>query len=327
VSVLYGLQYLTLAGYDPVAAVSLQQTFLRLSEGRAEHGWLGGLFASHPPSSVRVARNRATAAGLTGGGDLGTERYQSAIRRLLDTRPAYEMYDEARLALSENRTDDAERLATEAARTVPAEGHFHALLGDIDASRGRDRDAVSHYRDAMARNDRFFYYGLRRGQAHQRLMEWDAARGDFEASIALLPTADAHYGLGSLAERRGDRTAAAEHYRAAANSGTTAGQAAADALARLELPSAPDRYLTLRTGLDSSGRLQVEVGNPTRLGVDGLVLAIRYADSEGAIQTRRASVEGELAAGTSRTLATGLGPFSSSQSYEVTIEAARVVTE
>jgi hypothetical protein len=71
----------------------------------------------------------------------------------------------------------------------------------------------------------------------------------------------------------------------------------------------------------------VEVGNPTRLRVAGLVLAIRYADAQGAIQTRRANLDGGLAAGASRTLATGLGPFSSSQSYEVTIEAASVVTE
>src|SRR5690606_29076233 len=46
---LYGMRYMSAAGYDPQAAVSLQQTFVRLSEGRGDEGWLAGLFASHPP--------------------------------------------------------------------------------------------------------------------------------------------------------------------------------------------------------------------------------------------------------------------------------------
>ena len=57
----YGMQYMSKAGYDPRGAVSLQQTFVRLSEGRRTD-WLSGLFASHPPSQERVNTNIATAA-------------------------------------------------------------------------------------------------------------------------------------------------------------------------------------------------------------------------------------------------------------------------
>ncbi|MDG1850631.1 MAG: M48 family metalloprotease, partial [Gammaproteobacteria bacterium] len=39
----YGIQYMVAAGYDPRAAVSLQETFVRLSEGN-NPGWLDGLF-------------------------------------------------------------------------------------------------------------------------------------------------------------------------------------------------------------------------------------------------------------------------------------------
>ena len=49
----YGMKYMKQAGYDPAAAISLQETFVRLSEGRRP-GWLEGLFASHPPSQERV---------------------------------------------------------------------------------------------------------------------------------------------------------------------------------------------------------------------------------------------------------------------------------
>ncbi|HJR69274.1 MAG TPA: M48 family metalloprotease, partial [Gammaproteobacteria bacterium] len=49
---LYGMRYMAAAGYDPSAAVTLQETFVRLSEqsGR-DSGRLATLFASHPPSA------------------------------------------------------------------------------------------------------------------------------------------------------------------------------------------------------------------------------------------------------------------------------------
>ena len=62
---LYGTRLMKAAGYDPRAAVSLQETFVRLSEGKKQN-WLNGLFASHPPSQERVAKNRETVAALGG---------------------------------------------------------------------------------------------------------------------------------------------------------------------------------------------------------------------------------------------------------------------
>ena len=85
---LYGMQYMQRAGYDPAAAISLQQKFLQLAEadGRGRQSWLEGLFASHPPSAERVERNRQTASGIgaTAGavrGELGAERYQAQLAR------------------------------------------------------------------------------------------------------------------------------------------------------------------------------------------------------------------------------------------------------
>ncbi|MFT4520522.1 MAG: putative Zn-dependent protease [Halioglobus sp.] len=57
---LYGREYIFRAGYNPVAAIHLQQTFVRLSAGR-ESNWIDGLFASRPLSQERVSRNRETA--------------------------------------------------------------------------------------------------------------------------------------------------------------------------------------------------------------------------------------------------------------------------
>jgi predicted Zn-dependent protease len=92
------MQYMSRAGYDPVAAVTLQETFVRLSQQSGDQGGLAALFASHPPSAERVAKNRATAATLAKGGDMGRERYQAATATLRQRQPAYDAYDKGRAA-------------------------------------------------------------------------------------------------------------------------------------------------------------------------------------------------------------------------------------
>jgi predicted Zn-dependent protease len=323
---LYGMRYMSSAGYDPQAAVSLQETFVRLSESNSEQGWLAGLFASHPPSAERVARNRETAATLPRAGELGQERFSAATASLRNAQGAYDTYDQARMALMEGDVVDAESLAREAARLIPDEGHFHALLGDIDFERDRFGDAVNHYQDAITSNGQYFYYRLRKGMAHQRMSQWDEAQSSLQASLDLLPTADAYYGLGVIAERRGDRAGAIENYRQAATSAGPAGQAAQEAVVRLDLPANPGQYVALRTAVDSAGQLIVEVGNPTRVPIADIAVIVRYADPQGTLRQARRVLPGPLPPEAAQRWATGLGPFTSSESYEVAIESARAVT-
>jgi tetratricopeptide (TPR) repeat protein len=303
--------------------VTLQETFVRLSEqsGR-DSGRLATLFASHPPSAERVATNRATAATLPASGDLGRERYQAATAALRQRLPAYQAYDQGRAALADDRPTDAERSAQEALRLLPAEAQIHALLGDIDAEQRRYADAVRHYGDAIDRNNAFFYYHLRKGLAHRELRQWDQARTELEGSVGLLPTADAYYVLGTLAEQRGERQVALEHYERAASSSSEAGQAAQDATVRLDLPTNPGKYIAARGGLDNAGQLVVEVSNPTRVGVADVVVVVRYSDAQGAIREINRTI-GQLPAGQSVRLGTGLGPFTSTDQYQVSDSSAR----
>jgi predicted Zn-dependent protease len=320
----YGMRYMADAGYDPNAAVSLQETFVRLSEDRGGRGGrLATLFASHPPSEERVEKNRETAAMLAAGGDLGRERYQTAMALLRERQPAYDAYDEGREALADDRTREAERAAQEALRLLPQEANIHALLGDIDAHERRYADAARHYTDAIERNDDFFYYHLQKGLAHQQLRDWEEARVELETSVNLLPTADAVYALGTLAERRGDRQAALEYYAQAASSNSPAGQAAEEAAVRLDLPNNPGNYVQARGGLDNSGQLIVEVANPTRVSLTDVVVAVRYADSQGRIREVGRRVN-DLPPGQATRFATGLGPFTSSQQFQVGVAGARV---
>jgi predicted Zn-dependent protease len=320
---LYGMRYMAAAGYDARAAVTLQETFVRLSEGGAEGGRLAALFASHPPSAERVEKNRETAATLPTGGDLGRERYQAATARLRDRQPAYEAYDEGRAALADDRPADAERSAQQALRLLPGEGHVHALLGDIDLQQKDYTDAVRHYADAIDRDSGFFYYYLQKGLAHRQLRQWDESRAALETSVRLLPTADAYYALGTLAERRGELQVALEYYQQAGSSSGPAGEAAQEATVRLDLPANPGKYIQARGGLDNSGQLIVEVANATRVPVTDVLVAVRYADSQGSIREVGRRIN-QLPAGQATRFATGLGPFTSAQQFQVGVTDARV---
>jgi predicted Zn-dependent protease len=324
----YGMTYMARAGYDPQAAVALQETFVRLSQQRGgDGGKLAALFASHPPSAERVEKNRATAAALAKGGDVGRERYQAATATLRQRAPAYEAYDEARKALGEKKPAEAERLAQQAVKLLPAEAQFHGLLGDVALSQRKYDEAIKHFGDAIARNDNYFYYHLQKGLAHRQLRQWDNALVELGASNQLLPTAEAEYALGTIAEQRGNRAQALEHYARASQSGNEAGAAAQDASVRLDLPANPGKYLAVRGGLDERGQLIVDLANPTRVTVADVIVAVRYADPQGAIREVNRRFTGALAPGAGSRWATGLGPFTSTEAYQVGIADARVVGE
>src|SRR5690606_19786327 len=237
--------------------------------------------------------------------------------------PAYVIYDTGRAALADGRLDDAERAANEALRLLPAEAQFHALAGDVDLARQRYDAAAGHYGDAIARHDAFFYYPLQRGLARQRLGQLDGARSDIERSLALLPTADGYYALGAISEQRGDRTGALEAYRLAAASDSSAGRAAQDATVRLDLPQNPGAYLDVQSGLDADGLLLLQIGNPTRVAVEEVVVTVRYTGDDGGVRQVSRQLPGALDAGEARRVATGLGPFAGPQAYQVSVTGAR----
>jgi len=214
----YGMVYMQRAGYDPSAAIDLQQTFVRLSEQRDAQSRFARLFASHPPSTERVERNRATAMRLPAGGERGAERYAAATAGLRAAAPAYRDFDRARELLADDEPAQARTLARQALTALPAEAEFHALIGDIDFSERHYEDAAEGFRAAQDRNPNYFYYPLRLGLTLYELNELTAAENELETSLMLLPTADAHLGLGRISEQRGDRTGALAHYREAAGS-------------------------------------------------------------------------------------------------------------
>jgi predicted Zn-dependent protease len=81
---LYGMQYMKKAGYDPTSAVTLQETFVKLSAGQ-QSNFIDGLFASHPPSEERVTANKATHTQIGAGGEWGREIYAQKVGKLKST--------------------------------------------------------------------------------------------------------------------------------------------------------------------------------------------------------------------------------------------------
>ncbi|MEM7502376.1 MAG: M48 family metalloprotease [Pseudomonadota bacterium] len=319
----YGMRYMARAGYDPQGAVSLQETFVRLSEGRRTD-WLSGLFASHPPSVARVTANQRTAQQLGAGGELGVDAFKVAMAKTRRIKPAYDAYDEGRKALAEKDTAKAVRQAEIAIGLFPDEANFYALRGDARLIDKRYDMAVTNYSSALRRRDDFFYYHLQRGLAYAELNNDAEARVDLERSMALLPTAPARYALGNIAARSGDTAGAIEHYRAVAGGQGEMATAARGDLAKLDMADNPQEYILRRCDADSSGNLVVSVKNDTNLLVGGVRIAIDYTDSDGRARRMERRVR-RLRAEEIASVQTELGPFIPGSACPATVIAARVI--
>lgn len=318
----YGMKYMSTAGYDPKGAVTLQETFVRLSEGHNQ-SWLNGLFASHPPSQERVNANRERLRNLPAGGTMGVDAYRAAMQKTLDAKPAYDAYDAGRKALSEKKREEALALADKAIESFPAEANFHALRGDVRLMNKQYDMAVTNYDRAISRRGDFFYYPLQRGLANKELGKTDAAVADLERSLSLLPTAPAHYHLGLIKKSRGETAAAIDHFKVVAKSGGDYGKAANGELARLELAQNPATYVSRACGVGKQGQLMVSVRNDAPLAINGVQVQIDYTDNAGRAQQLRRNVGGRLESGQVATADTGLAPYSGS-SCPVTVISARI---
>lgn len=304
----YGIQYMVRAGYDPRAAVSLQQTFVRLSEGR-ESSWLEGLFASHPPSQERVQNNQLLVDELLptlAGRDLelGEQRYQQAIAGLKRTKPAYDLMDEAERAIADDDLELAYGNLEEAIELVPGEARFLGLQGDILVYQRRYRAALDKYDAAIALDDAYFDYYLGRGVAHARLDQRREARADLERSSSLLPTAIAANELGKLSLADGDRNAAKQYFQSAAAAQGLVGQEASAAFIALDVSDNPASYVQAVAFADQNGRILVRVSNRSPVALSGVQVEVA-AVIGGAIQRRSVRVDG-LPAGSVNDLASGL---------------------
>ena len=211
---LYGMQYMSAAGYNPEAAVSLQQTFVELSKDRRSDAF-SALFASHPPSQARVTANQQTAWSLKRGGERGKLRYQQEIKKLMNRQPAYDLSDKAKKAIGDKKYLEAIKLANQAIKIEPLESEFYEVKGAAQSKLNRSSDALKSFDRAVALNEQYFSPILRRGILRYELRSYPSAERDLQASLLLAPTQIAYIKLAEIAEQQDLCADAAKYYQQA----------------------------------------------------------------------------------------------------------------
>ena len=320
---LYGMRYMSKAGYDPQGAVDLQQTFVRLSEGR-QSDWLTGLFSSHPPSQGRVNANIQTLATLPQGGETGEARYRAAMQQTFDTKPAYDVYDEGRKALAEKNHSLALQKAEEAIELFPGEAHFYGLRGDARYVSERYDMAVNNYDVAIRRRGDFFQYYLQRGLANEKLGNNTSARADLEKSNALFPTEVAAYSLGNIAAKQGDNAKAIEYYSAVANGQGEVAVESRKRLVRLDLEKNPGKYIQFGCYPDSNSNLIVAIANATTVSVRDVRFIVQFRDSNGTVRNQEEGIRGTIGPGQRADRDSGIDGYTEGSGCPVKITYARI---
>lgn len=326
---LYGMRYMKKAGYDPASAVTLQETFVRLSAGK-KSDFIQGLFASHPPSDARVAANKVTLAQIGAGGEQGKDVYAKKVAKLKSTQAAYKAYDDGVKALSEKNTEAATKFAKQAIAGEPREARFQELLGDIALSQKKSAEALTYYDKAIQMQPDYFKPHVQGGIALFNMGRKAEAEKYLTKSNTLLPTAPSHYLLGKIAEERGDTSNALKNYAVAADSNSEIGKQSTAEYVRLDLPQHPAKYLQAGPQTDSNGNLYAVVANPTPLPVGRVqVRVVQYDAKTGRAigQSQPLMITGGIASNQRGQVAVNgvrLKTQQELQLYKVVVEAAEL---
>lgn len=230
---IYGIKYMSKAGYDTQAAVELQELFVRMME-KQEPSWIEGMFASHPPSRDRVVVNRAETAKYPKGGVRNKEEFQRALGQLKKDKDAYKSYDDAMKAAKAKQYDRALSLVDGSIQQQPKENLFWELKGQLLLQQDKDKEAIPALDKAIAANPNFFRPYIYRGMAYKELGNSALAERDLVTSQRLLPTQEASEQLGDIALNKGDRNTAAAYYQQVVSGGGEAGERAKAKLVRLQ---------------------------------------------------------------------------------------------
>jgi len=215
---LYGMEYMQKAGYDPAAAISVQEKFVQLSGG-SRQDLFSTLFASHPPSQSRVEANRQTAQSMPVGGLRNKARYEQELARLMQRKPAYDLADNAVKELASNNYREALALSEKAIKLESRESRFHEIQGVALVGLNRAQDALAALDRSVKLDPGYFSPLLRRGLLRNQLKSYSAARSDLMASLELAPTKAAYQTLGQIAEVNHNCGEAISYYQRALQAG------------------------------------------------------------------------------------------------------------
>lgn len=213
----YGMLYMKEAGYDPQAAVELQEIFLELSNGQ-QAGFVDGLFATHPPSAKRVRENSKLVGEIGGGGYRGADVYKKKTATLRKVQPAYDAHDKAMKLASDGDMDAALNKINEAIDLLPREAMFYSLRGRIYQEQKKNDKAQADFDKAVSIYPEMFVYRLHNGLAALQVNNLSKARENLTRANEVVPTSIAFLRLGDIAVKDNNRNEAIAYYSKAAES-------------------------------------------------------------------------------------------------------------
>jgi len=213
----YGILYMKKAGYDPQAAVELQEIFLELSKGQ-QAGFVNGLFATHPPSAKRVRENSKLVSEIGGGGYRGADVYKKKTSTLRKVQPAYDAHDQAMKLASDGDMNGALKKVNEAINLLPREAMFYSLRGRIYQEQNKHDKASADFDKAVSLYPEMFVYRLHNGLTALQLNNLDKARDNLTRANQVVPTSIAFLRLGDIAVKDNNRKEAIAYYSTAAES-------------------------------------------------------------------------------------------------------------
>ena len=220
------------AGYDPQAAVELQEIFLELSKGQ-QAGFVDGLFATHPPSAKRVRENSELVAEIGAGGYRGADVYKKKTATLRAVQPAYDAHDQAMELASNGDMSAALDKVNEAIKLLPREAMFYSLRGRIYQEQDKHDKASADFDKAVSLYPEMFMYRLHNGLSALKLNNLDKARENLSRANEVVPTSIAFLRLGDIAVKENNLKEAVAYYSTAAESTGAVAEEARQKLAAL----------------------------------------------------------------------------------------------
>ncbi len=268
----YGMIYLSRAGYDPKAAIAVQEMLLKESGGGND--LLTRLLSDHPVSVDRVAAAKAYAPRLPTG-EWGHKRYRQRLAALFRDAPAYEAYDKARKAYKNGDHGTARAFVDKAIRIQPKEAVFHLLRGEIYEHTYDEPGALREYKLAARLDPGYYQSHLKLGLLLDSLGRQHQARMALQNSVRLMKTAAALRRLGRYALDEGDLERAKGYFKQALESDSEDGRVAYAELLRIDLPNNAGDYLDASLSINDEGGLRILVRNNTPFPVGNIVVEMR----------------------------------------------------
>lgn len=233
----HGIKYMVKAGYDPYAAVELQELFVKMSAGK-QANWLEGLFATHPPSKERAERNRAAASSLPKG-TRNKAQYDAAMKQVRKDKGAYELHNQAVKANADGNAEHAASLVSRAIKQQPKEPLFHITQGQLKFAKKDYVGAEKAFQTANTLYPEYFAGQLGLGVAQYQRKNFRAAKQNLTKSMGVVPTVTAAFYLGEVYMQEKNTAEAVKYYQVAAQSDDHFGQTARKRLAALQGQAQP----------------------------------------------------------------------------------------